>query len=177
MKMAKNRLTLHWAAILVILLFAFLAISSMISTTPPGKTTIDPDMPLEEAAVVVFHNSVNIKEYNGINIEKEWYPKDKLRKMTVTMPAGETHLLFDIYASFDRGNTTYTFRPRDLELKYDFEAGKEYTVSVYASKNEGNFFQPKQKIFLAIWDKIYSDANPGNNEEAHIVKSWELAEF
>jgi hypothetical protein len=176
--MGKNRLTLHWAAILAIVLFAFLAMSSLISIpTPPGKTTIDPDIPPEKAAVVVFNSAVNIKEYNGINIEKEWYPKDKLRKMTATMPAGDTHLLFDLYASFERGNTTYTFRPRDLELKFNFEAEKEYTVSVYASRNEGTLFNPKQKIVLAIWDKIYTDANPGNNEGDHIVKSWELGEF
>ena len=174
--MGKNRLTLHWITILIIALFAFLAISSSASA-PPGKITLDPGLPLEESAVVVFHSSICVKEYNGIGVENEWYPKDKLRKMTITMPAGETHLLFDIYASFDRRNTTYTFRPKDLELKFNFEAGKEYTVSIYASKNEGDFFSPKQKVILAIWDKIYSDANPGNTEESHIVKSWELSEF
>ena len=175
--MGKNRLTLHWAAISVIALFAFLGIGSFASTTPPGKITIDEDIPLEKAAVVVFHSSINIKEYNGINVEKELYPRDKLRNMTVTMPAGETHLLFDIYASFDRGNTTYTFRPKDLELKFDFEAGREYTVSIFASKNEGKLLFPKQRVILAVWDKIYSGANPGNKEESHIIKSWELGVF
>ena len=169
---------LHWAAILAIVFFAFLAMGSLLSIpTPPGKTTIDPDLPQEETAVVVFSDSICVKEYNGINVEKEWYP-GKLRKMTVTMPAGNTHLLFDILTVFERGNNNfYTFDPRNLELNFNFEAGKEYTVSVYASKNEGTLFNPKQKVVLAIWDKIYSSGNPGNNEGAHIVKSWELAEF
>jgi hypothetical protein len=145
--------------------------------TRPGVTTIDPNLPIEQSAVVAFQSSMHIKEYNGISTEKEWYPKDRLRKMTVTMPAGETHLLFDLYTSFSRGNTTYTFRPKDLELKFDFEAGKKYTVGVYASQNEGNFLFPKQKVVLAIWDKIYSDANPGNRQGKHIVKSWEIGEF
>ena len=174
--MGKNRLTLHGAAILVIALFAFLAISTTVSA-PPGKMTIDSDLPKEKSAVVIFPSSINIKEYNGINVKDEWYPKGKWRKMTVTIPGGETHLLFDISASFDRGNTTYTFTPKDLELEFNFEAGKEYTVGLYISKNEGSFLFPKQKIVLAVWDKIYSDADPGNREEDHVIKSWELSEF
>jgi hypothetical protein len=174
--MGKNRLVLHWVTILVIALFAFLAISSA-TTARPGVITIDPDLPKEKSAVVVFHSSINVKEYNGINVKGEWYPKGEWRKLTATIPAGETHLLFDIHASFDRGNTTYSFRPKDLELKFDFEAGREYTMSIYASKNEGNFLFPKQKVVLAIWDKIYSDANPGNKEGDHVIKSWELGEF
>ena len=176
MNMGKKRLTLHLAAFLAIALFAFLAISSATSA-PPGKITLDSDIPTEESAVVLFNNSIYVKEYNGIDVEKEWYPKGNYRYMTVTMPAGETHLLFDISVSFRRGNTYYTFDPKNLELKYDFAPGKEYTVSLYASKNEGGLFNPKQKVVLAIWDKIYSNADPGNNEGDHIIKSWELAEF
>jgi hypothetical protein len=138
---------------------------------------MDPNLPIERAAVVIFPDFIQVKEYNGINVKDEWYPREKLRRVTSTLPAGEAHLLFDVYLSYSRGNTTYTFRPKDLELKFDFEAGKEYTVSIYVSKNEGNFFIPKQRIFLAVWDKLYSDANPGNNQADHIIKSWELGEF
>jgi len=138
---------------------------------PPGKITIDTELPHEKTAVVVFSSAIYVKEYNGIDVKDTWYPKnifgDDLRKMTITMPAGETHLLFNIYASWSRGNTTYTFRPKDLELKFDFEAGKEYSVSLYAGKNEGNFLFPKQKVILAIWDQT------GKNE----LKSWEIGEF
>jgi len=166
----------HGLSLFAIAVFAFLAISS--ATAPaPGVASIDPDISPERAAIVVFSHAIKVKEYNGIDVKEEWYPEGKSRKMTVTMPGGETYLLFDIWASFDRGNTTYTFNPKDMEMKFDFEAGKEYTVSLYASKNEGNFLFPKQRIVLAIWDKIYSDANPGNREEAHVIKSWELAEF
>jgi hypothetical protein len=143
----------------------------------PGNITIDPDLSKEKSTVVIFPDFFYIKEYNGIDVKNEWYPKEKLRRVTATMPAGDTHLLFDIYTSYSRGNTTYTFTPKDLELKFNFEAGKEYTVSIFASKNEGSFFNPKQKLVLAIWDRIYSDANPGNTEESHIIKSWELVEF
>jgi len=174
--MSARRMTLL-GVICVILAVSLTGCLSLLLTPLPGKITIDPELPIEKNAVVVFHSSIFIKEYNGINVKDEWYPKGNYRKMTVTIPGGETDLLFDISASFDRGNTTYTFRPKDLELKFDFEAGKEYTVSVYRSKNLGNFFIPKQKIYLAIWDKIYSDANPGNAQEDHVVKSWELTEF
>jgi hypothetical protein len=163
--------------------FAFIAVMAAILSgcfslpAKPGVITIDPNHPKEESAVLIFPDFLYIKEYNGIDVESEWYPNDKLRKVTATIPAGDTHLLFDVYMSYSRGNTTYTFRPKDMELKFNFEAGKEYTVSIYASKNIGNFIFPKQKIILAIWDRIYSDANPGNTEESHIIKSWELSEF
>ena len=164
--------------------FAFIALLAVSLTgclslfgPRPGVITLDPNLPIEQSAVVVFHNSIYIKEYNGIGVNDEWYPKGKWRNITATIPAGETQLLFDIWVSFSRGNTTYTFRPKDLELKFNFEAGKEYTVSLYASKNEGTLFAPKQKVVLAIWDKIYSDADPGNREGDHVIKSWELGEF
>jgi len=143
----------------------------------PGKVAFDPSLPKEETAVIIFPEFIHVKEYNGIDIENEWYPKKKPRKVTATIPAGETHLLFDVNAGFSRGNTTYTFRSKDLELKFNFQAEEGYTVSMYASKNEGGFFSPKQKVILAIWDRIYSDANPGNTEENHILRSWELGEF
>ena len=150
---------------------------SLLFAPRPGVVTMDPNLPKEKAAVVVFHSSIKVKEYNGIDVKGNWYPKDEWRKITATIPGGETHLLFDIWGVFDRGNITYTFEPKDLELKFDFEAGKEYTVSIYASKNEGSFVFPRQKVFLAIWDRIYSDANPGNTHEDSIIKSWEFGEF
>jgi len=134
---------------------------------PAGTLTMDPNLPVEEAAVVVFGEAIYVKEYNGIDVEKAWYPKDRTREMTITVPAGEAHLLFDIYASWSRGNTTYSFKPKDMELKFDFEAGKEYTVDVYASRNIGNFLFPKQKVLLEIRDR------KGKNE----LKSWEIGEF
>jgi len=144
---------------------------------PAGKLAMDPDLSADQTAVVIFGEPLFIKEYNGIDVKSKWYPKDRTRKMTITLPAGEAHLLFDIYAAWDRGNTTYHFRPKDVELKFNFEAGKQYTVALYAGKNEGNFFFPRQKIYLAVWNRIYSDADPGNREENNILKSWELGEF
>jgi len=174
--MGKNRPALHWVTILVMVLFVFLAISSSASA-PPGKITMDPNLVKEESAVVIFPEFLYVKEYNGIGVESEWYPKGKWRRLTATLPGGEAHLLFDVGMSYSRGNTIYTFSPKDLELKFNFEAGKEYTVGLYLSKNEGNFLFPRQRIFLAVWDRIYSDADPGNSAEDHVIKSWELGEF
>jgi len=164
--------------IFILTFAAFTAVSfSSCFSTPPGKLAIDPDLPADKTSVVIFNESLFIKEYNGIDVKSKWYAKDRIRKMTVTLPEGEAHLLFDIYAAWNRGNTIYHFRPKDLELKFNFEAEKEYTVALYAGKNEGNFLFPRQKIYLAIWNRIYSDANPGNREENNIIKSWEIGEF
>lgn len=167
----------HFASVLVFFLFVFLAIGSTASV-PPGKITVDPNVPAEKSAVVKFHSSLNIKEYNGIDVREEWYPKGKWRIVTATIPGGETNFLFDMHASFKRGNTIYHFRREDLGLKFNFEAGKGYTVIVYAkyAKNEGTLFSPKQIVFLAILDG--DDMNfVLDVKENLIIKEWELGEF
>ena len=173
--MGKNRFTLHGVTILVITLFAFLAISSATTRAPsPGFITVDPDLPLEQSTVVKIYSYIFVAEYNGINVSDEWYPNGEWRNVTVTMPAGETHLLFDMNRRFSRGNTTYTLRLKDMELKFNFEAGKEYTVGT-SIRDEGNIFSPKGKLLLAIWDRIFADEY--SREADRIVKSWELGEF
>jgi len=155
-------------------------LTSMIANSilhAPDSITMDPDLPRDKAAVVIFGEEILVKEYNGIEVKSTWYPKDRTRIMTVTMPAGDAHLLFDIHGAWSRGNTTYRFTPKDMELKYNFEAGKEYTVGMYLGRNEGNFLIPRQKIYLAIWNRLYTDANPGYYGEENILKSWELGEF
>jgi hypothetical protein len=132
-----------------------------------AKITVDPDLPIESSAMVMIPSVIHVKEYNGINVKELWYPKNEFRDITVIMPAGETHLLFDMYAGFVWGNTTYNFKPKDVVLKYNFEAGKEYTIGVTLSD--------KKVVVLAIWDGFYPNELPRGDDL--IVKSWELGRF
>ena len=162
--------------VIVALVFITILICGCFST-PAGKINFDPNLPSEETAYIVISQAIFVKEYNGINVQDTWYKNDKLRVNRVTLPAGEANLLFNIRAAFGRGNITYTLRIEDIQFKHNFEAGKEYTIGVYAGPNTGGFFSPKQKVYLAIWDRSISGGNPGNNYGSSIIRSWEISEF
>ena len=137
----------------------------------PRNVMVAPDMPIVDTAVIKIDYYIFVKEYNGINVESEWYSNDRLKTISATIPAGETHLLFDIYMVFTRNQATYSFRPKDIELKYDFEPGRKYRVGMF-TENIGNFIFPRRKIFLAIWDM---EPAPGSGKEP--LRSWELSEI
>ena len=142
----------------------------------PHKLVFDPDLPKEETALVMISNTIIVNEYNGVDVRKAWYPANRARIYKATLPAGESSIHFDISATFSRGNRYITVNREKIELTYNFEAGKEYTIGVYGSKNKGNIFIPKNTLILAIWGQAFSNANPGRNRESEL-KSWELGDF
>ena len=149
----------------------------------PRNVMIDSELPKEQTALVSIDNEIQIVEFNGINIRDAWYGGDKWYHINAVIPAGETRLLFNLSTTFFRENVSYWIKRDNLQLVYNFEAGKEYTFAVYYSENIGTFFNPRNKAFLAIWDgvitprknlsndgKIYSNAE-------RILRSWEIGEF
>ena len=145
--------------------------------TIPGKVVVDPELPQENSTLVMMSSAINVITYNGIDVSKTWYSNNKPRVNKVTLPAGETTLFFNLRAVFGRGNINMIINIENIEVRYNFEAGKEYTLGVYASNNIGTLFNPRQKLFLAIWNKAFSDANPGGSHNDKILRSWELGEF
>jgi hypothetical protein len=162
--------------VLITVLFNGCLISQVVRNMP-RNVTIDPDLPVEEAAAVRVDSTIFVKEYNGINVKDSWYTKDKLKAINAVMPAGDTHFLFDLNVVFSRSNATYTLKGSDLELKFNFEAGKKYRIGVFA-ESVGTFFSPRRKVFLAIWDNA-SVSKPGESAEVEreLIKSWELSEI
>ena len=157
--------------ILITVISAALAIFSCNIT---GNIVLDPDMPAEQTAKVRFQRSIYVTHYNGIDVEDAWYPRGYLKANTVTLPAGETTLNFDIAYSFSYFKINYSLDVNDIELRYNFEPGKEYTVGNYVSENLGNFFIPKFKVYVGIWDQIYpADTRPEKNKA---IRSWEIGE-
>ncbi|MDR0638735.1 MAG: hypothetical protein LBG27_07540 [Spirochaetaceae bacterium] len=162
-------------AVAAVILCAALLVSrcaTLIAQLSAGKVVFDDSLAPEESAVVVFGNSIHVLEYNGIGVEDAWYPKKKYRINTVTLPAGEASILFDYYVSISRGNTIYPASGEGIELKFHFEAGKEYTVVAY-TKTEGFIFV-KIEYGLAIWDHA-TTSSPGSIGKS--VKSWKLGEM
>jgi hypothetical protein len=150
----------------VLVIFVALAVTGC--STPPGKIIYDPALPPEKTTYVVFESSIYILEYNGIDVSKTWYPKDLPRINKVTLPAGDTSIRFNLNAFFHPPltNVNYTVRMDDVELRYNFEAGKEYTFGFYY-KSQGLF--KKHDVGVAIWD--YASGSKGT-----MIKSWQLGE-
>ena len=165
-------------------LFSFVIVVSIAllmagcNTTPRGSVVIDSELPSENTALVMITSGIRVTEYNGIDVSESWYPRNQGRINRVTMPAGNTTLLFNINALFGGGNVNIRVRMEDIMINYNFEAGKEYTISLYAPRAESStFFNPRQTLILAIWGRAFHDANPGSSYQNQILRSWELGEF
>jgi len=63
--------------------------------TPPGRAVFDPELPKEKTALVVFGPSIQVRQYNGTNVNKAWYPRGKNRKNTITLPGGPAAIVFE----------------------------------------------------------------------------------
>ena len=60
---------------LAIFVFASLLISGCGSS--PNIFTFDPDIPVDRTASVLFGYSIQVIQYNGIDVQNEWYPDDR----------------------------------------------------------------------------------------------------
>ena len=142
--MGKNRLTLHWVTVLVILFFAFLAISS--GSLPP-PVVFDENMPPEESTTIYFVPGLEITSYNGIPVPTK---KDILKILgmksewrNVTLPAGRMEFEFDAAWSSGSGNyrTDYTYR--NGTFTYTFEPGEQYML----------WFKPQDEGWVSSFSK------------------------
>jgi hypothetical protein len=138
-----------------------------------GTIVYDETVPAEQSALIVFSDTIHVLEYNGIAVEEAWYPNEKYRINKVTLPAGETSIRFNLRASISQGNYITNISADDIELRFNFEAGKEYTVALY-SKSLG--FLKGTEYGVAVWGYASQTATPGGADADKIIKSWKLGE-
>ncbi|MDR1105052.1 MAG: hypothetical protein LBL44_01720 [Treponema sp.] len=181
-------MTARKCAVLAALLCAALPVSGCISIArqlSAGKITYDESVSPEQSALVVFSNTIRVTSYNGTNVDnKVWYPKAKIRINRVTLPARAATIHCDLLCDITRGRTIYHITYKNIELRFKFEAGKEYTVSSYW-KGSGGFTGLENIEFgVGIWE--YASTNPlsqgtflnagfGNPDEA--VEIWKLGDL
>ena len=158
----------------LVVVSAALFMSSCFSAPKPGKIVFDPDLPPERASEVLFSANIFVQEYNGIGVKGAWYPENKRRRNTVTLPPGQTTIIFNYSLAIDRGNVIYHVNLEDIELRFDFEVGKFYSVGAYI-ENTGFLGLGKTKFGVAVWDyDIVSDRRGAKKENA--LRSWEMGE-
>lgn len=139
-----------------------------------GTIVYDQSLPPEESTLVVFGDTIYVLEYNGITVKEVWYPTGKYRINKVTLPAGETSVLFNYSTAIRQGDYIYRVRGEGIELRFNFEAGKEYTVDMY-TKSLGLFAGSEYGV--AIWDFVSKSGTLGGGDASRIIKSWKLGEF
>ncbi|MCL2800896.1 MAG: hypothetical protein FWD28_03975 [Treponema sp.] len=149
------------------------------------KTRVfDPNLTPDQAASVAFHEAIFIKEYNGINVESLLYkpysetnPKLRPDGIRVLFPPGEALLLFDLDLWIPWGNSAYIFRRDDVIVRYNFEAGKEYTFTFHHRRDENAVTSRRNRWILSmeVWEGIITKRPQG--DESRLLNSWDIGEF
>jgi hypothetical protein len=116
-------------------------------------------------------NNIKITKFNDIDVESEWYPGNRRRNLLLTIPTGETNIIYDMYWQVTSGQVNRWLEGKDLTFSFNFEANREYTVGFY-SKSVGNFLNPRNELYLAVWDRLYPNAKPDKNHESRIIRQW-----
>jgi hypothetical protein len=112
---------------------AIIAVVSVlvISCGTTREITVDRNIPKKESAVVFFPDTFIVQRFNGEDVSKKWKSGFLQFGVQVTVPAGESKIDFDLYS--DWGHRV--FRVKDLEVIYNFEAGKTYTLTFVPQKD------------------------------------------
>jgi hypothetical protein len=168
----KNPVVKNYAALaaLICAVLPLLGCGTIVKQIMTLSVVYDESLPKEETALVVFSEAIRVVEYNGIAVEDTWYPDKKLRRNKATLPAGETSIVFNYRGSINAGNTRISFHGEGIELHFDFEAGKEYTMGMYTQSL--GFFQPTE-YGVAIWDASGGSAF----RKDKLIKSWRFGDF
>jgi hypothetical protein len=148
----------------------------------PPRTVVEPApglrinkgmVPTNETTKVVFEGIV-MWECNGTYVHDEWYHQGLplLTTEPIEFPAGGTSLVFDFVISIEGFNKTTIIFAENLEIRYNFEAGKEYTISRY-QKRVGL----TREYGVEIWDFAAPYGIVGNGAGHTMLQSWKLGEL
>jgi hypothetical protein len=173
--MLKKKIYLLIIIVSVVLLFSGCnSISKAIST---GKIVFDPDLPEEQSTVVTFDDTIKVQRFNGADVKDAWYPNDKDRVNKVTLPAGPAVIILSYSIVVGGGEilapsnwrtegVSYTsIRRNNIELRFDFEAGKDYVIGAYRERGESR----KWTYGIGVWNKT---SEIGEKDKA--LKSWRI---
>jgi len=126
-------------------------------------------------AKVVFGEGILVINYNGKNVYDEYYSSSQnyhsWRLHEETLSAGASTINFDVYFVDHKINVNVIPKIQNLEVTWNFEAGREYTIAVY-SKLLNPFLT---EYVIAIYDFASKTGKAGSASQ--IIKSWKFGEF
>jgi hypothetical protein len=145
-------------------------------SAPTARIMVDEKIPQENTAIVMVSSNITITKFNGIDVKSKWYPKNGRRNLSLTIPAGETHFIYNMYWQVTSGQVNQWLEGKDLNFSYNFDVGKEYTIGYY-SKYVGVFLNPKHELYFAVWDRLYPNATPDKSHESRIIRQWLVSTY
>jgi len=159
--------------IITILIFLFSGCFSV----PMTQIVVDKEKPQEETAVILVRSSITITNFNGKDVKDEWYPKDKRKFLKLTIPAGETNFVYNMFCQMSNGQVTTTISGNNIKFSFNFEAGKEYTVGHYAKSKKTGFFSNVNELYIAVWDRLYTEELVLKSREDRVIRQWLVKVF
>jgi len=130
----------------------------------PRNRIFDGDIPQEETARVLMSSAIDVREVNGIPVQ--WG-----RHVRATLPAGRTHLLFNMDPAVRTNplfNIYTVFQRSGVELVHYFSAQGEYTLDFYLRRNEDR----SRTLLLGIWEGTHS--RNLHHRQDQLLVSWEI---
>jgi hypothetical protein len=153
-KRMKNRIFLFVLALGVAILFSS-CLNLFFATLDKPETyriTLDEYSPADKNITLTFDGSLILKRWNKSDMEETMYEKKSIYtkdKFILTMPAGNSSFLFDVYVIFDKTTSYTSYRIPNVELSYLLEDGKKYQFKTRA-KSLGS--SKGYDFFIGIYD-------------------------
>ena len=151
-------------------LLAIFAFTGCLSA-PTSQIIVDDNIPQRDTAIIMVGHNIKITNFNGIYVEDEWYPNNRRSNLRLTIPAGETHFIYNMNWQISTGQVNSWLEGNDLEFFFNFEVGKEYTVGFY-EKSVGTTLNRRFELYLVVWDRLFPNAQPDRSHENNIIQQW-----
>ena len=155
-------------AVIVVLLLS----GCTFNLTSGKKVVYDPNLPKKEGTQVTFGQSIQVQQYNGIDVVDEWYKNRGRREVIATLPGGSSTILLNWSAAYTSGTRRWELGRNNVEFQYAFEPRKKYFVGTYVEEKKTlGLITTGGEAGIAIWAKD----KPGKKSNA--VKYWALQDF
>jgi hypothetical protein len=146
--------------------------SSTNSSTIRGLI-VDVNNPPEQNVLISLPYSFFLKKWNGINIEKH------LSRVNgrLFVPAGNNKMIFDVSYYYYLDKETYTFK--NVELQYDFEAGKKYWIdpSIWTTVNDSKILRFNVELYIRLYDTTEGRRRPVLLKQWIVTRLWYPYEY
>jgi len=115
----------------IYVLFFGLFLSGCIS----NDFVFDKSITEENSSTLIIQDDLSAVKFDDKKVN--WYNKKKFMwgaftdesTITIKIPAGEHTLIFNYYSQIDQGTYIQTRRADGIEIKFDFQEGKTYSIS------------------------------------------------
>jgi hypothetical protein len=128
----KNRIILAVLLLGVMALFSSCLLDLILSTPQNFKIDLDERSSADSNFTLTYEASIRLKRWNGSDVTKTIYDGKRSigtnDKIILSVPAGNTRFLFDVYMIFENTFSYTSYRVPDIEVSYSLEAGKKYQL-------------------------------------------------